>query len=73
MKYLIVNAFVLILGSIGGLLGGVIATNNAQTVSAREFVVLDQSSVPRALRRSYQVPLPCRRATSVMASASNRS
>lgn len=49
MKYLAVNAFALILGSLGGFFGGVVATRNAQTVSAREFVVLDQSGMPRAL------------------------
>lgn len=49
MKYLIVNAFALILGSIGGLVGGMVAAHNAQTISARQFVVLDQAGEPRAL------------------------
>jgi hypothetical protein len=49
MKYVIVTAFALILGSFGGFFGGMVATRNAQTVSARQFVVLDQRGMPRAL------------------------
>ena len=49
MKYVILIAIPLILGTVGGFAGGLVVTHNAELISAKEFIVLDQAGRPRAV------------------------
>jgi hypothetical protein len=49
MKYVILIAIPLILGTVGGFAGGLVVTHNAEVISAKEFIVLDQAGRPRAV------------------------
>lgn len=47
MRHVVVIA--LVLGLVGGFVGGIAATRNAQTITARQFVVVDQTGKARAV------------------------
>jgi hypothetical protein len=49
MKYVILIALCLALGTVGGVSGGLMVTSNAHTISARAFVVPDQVGKVRAV------------------------
>jgi hypothetical protein len=48
MRYFGVSALALVMGLVGGFVGGIVAMRHAQTISARAFVVSDQTGAPRA-------------------------
>jgi hypothetical protein len=51
MKYVILIAIPLILGTLGGFAGGLVVTHNAEALSAKEFILLDQTGRPRGMER----------------------
>jgi len=46
---LLIGVIAVVLGGLSGFIGGVAATHNAQTITAKQFVVVDQTGKPRAL------------------------
>jgi hypothetical protein len=48
VKYFGVSALALVMGLVGGFVGGVVAMRHAQTITAKEFQVVDQTGKLRA-------------------------
>jgi hypothetical protein len=48
-QLLIVAMIAVVLGGLSGFIGGVAATRNAQTITAKQFVVVDQTGKPRVV------------------------